>query len=93
MLTFLAGFVMLAIAFALQAWFAAAGIFLNLSFVTLISLAFIFEFWELLALVLFATFIMNWQPAASVEILVFAWFFYFVIFVHIFGDKLLFIII
>jgi hypothetical protein len=71
-LTFLAGLVMLLISLALQTWFASAGIFLNFSFVALISLAFVFEFWELLLLVLLAVFIVNWQPSVSVEILVFA---------------------
>ena len=72
--TFIAGLVILLIALVLQFWFAAAGIFLDLSFATLISFAFIFEFWELLFLVLFAAFVINWQPAVSAEILVFALF-------------------
>lgn len=71
-LTFLAGLIMLVITLALQAWFATSGIFLNFSFAALISFAFVFEFWELLLLVLLAVFVVNWQPAVSVEILVFA---------------------
>lgn len=67
-----AGLVIFFIALVLQFWFAQAGVSLNLSFAALISLAFIFGFWELIVLVLLGVFIMNWQPAASVEILIFA---------------------
>lgn len=74
MLKFFAGLVILFIALALQFWFAAAGIYLTLSFATLISFAFIFEFWELLIFVLVGTFIINWQPTASLEIVVIALF-------------------
>ncbi len=70
--TFIAGLVILVIALALQFWFAASGIFLDLSFATLISFAFIFEFWELLFLTLFVVFAVNWQPAVSVDLIVFA---------------------
>jgi hypothetical protein len=71
-LKFSAGLVILFIALILQLWFASAGVLLNLSFAALISFAFIFGFWELLALILLAVFIVNWQPAASIEILIFA---------------------
>lgn len=69
-----AGVVLLLIALALQFFFASAGVFVNLAFAALISFAFIFGFWELVALTLLATFIINWQPAASAEILIFALF-------------------
>ena len=68
------GLIILFIALALQFWFASMGVYINLSFAALISFAFLFGFWELLALILIAVFIVNWQPAASLEILIFAMF-------------------
>ena len=73
-LKFFAGLVILFIALALQFWFSSVGISLNLSFAALICFAFIFGFWELLTLILIAVFIINWQPAVSLEILIFALF-------------------
>ncbi len=67
-----AGFAALFIALALQFWFASAGISLNLSYAALIAFAFIFEFWELAALVVLGVFIINWEPSASSEIIIFA---------------------
>jgi hypothetical protein len=67
-----AGLILLFFALALQFWFASGGIFVDLAYAALISFAFIFEFWELLVLVFLGVFIINWQPAASIEILVFA---------------------
>jgi hypothetical protein len=67
-----AGLVILFITLVLQFLLASAGIHLNLSFVALICFAFVFEFWELAALILLAVFIINWQPGVSIEILIFA---------------------
>lgn len=72
LLRFSVGFLLLLLALALQFSFASWGIFTNLSFATLIAFAFIFDFFELLALVLVGVFIVNWQPAASLEIAIFA---------------------
>jgi len=69
---FLGGLILLFIALLLQFFFARAGIFINFSFAAIISFAFVFEFWELAFLTLLTVFILNWQPAPSVEILVFA---------------------
>ena len=80
-----AGFAILFIAFALQFWFASAGWYCSLSFAALISFAFVFGFWELLTLVLIAVFIINWQPAASAEILIFV---LFPLAVHLFRNVL-----
>jgi hypothetical protein len=71
-ITFLSGLIILAIALALQFFSGSAGMFLNFSFAALIAFAFLFEFWELVCFVLIAVFVLDWQPAASVEILVFA---------------------
>ena len=46
--------------------------YFDLSFAALISFALLFGLWELIVLVLFAVFILNWQPAVSIEILIFA---------------------
>lgn len=73
-LKFVAGLTILFIAFMLQFWLASVGWYTDLSYAALISFAFVFGFWELLALVLIAVFIINWQPAPSVEIFVFALF-------------------
>jgi hypothetical protein len=73
-LRFLAGVVVLFIAFILQFFLATAGIFVNFFFAALITFAFIFIFWELLVLVLLTVFIVNWQPGASVEIFIFVFY-------------------
>ena len=70
----LAGLVLLLIAFALQFSLATANVYLDLSFAALITFAFVFGFWELVFFVLAAVFVINWQPAVSVEILAFALF-------------------
>ncbi len=67
-----AGLAILFIALALQFWLASVGISIDLTFATLISFAFLFDFWELIILVLLGVFIVNWQPTASLEILIFA---------------------
>ena len=72
MLKFSAGLLILFIVLVLQAWLASAGIFFNLSLAAVIVFAFLFGFWELVALTLLTVFLLNWQPAASVELIVFA---------------------
>ncbi len=67
-----AGLLILFVAFALQGWLASEGWRLDLVFPALITFAFLFSFWEMLLLTLLGVFILNWQPAASVEILIFA---------------------
>lgn len=74
MLKFIAGLFILFIAFLLQFLFASAGVFVNLSFAALISLGFLFGFWEAALFVVIAVFITNWQPTVSPEILVYALF-------------------
>ena len=72
MIKFTGALIILFIALALQFFFSSAGIFIDLSFAALIAFAFTFGIWELVPLVLIATFIVNWQPAASIEIAIFA---------------------
>ncbi len=66
-----AGLFILFIGLFIQFWFASIGWHFDLSFATLISFAFIFDFWELLVLISLAVFIVNWEPSASIEILIF----------------------
>ena len=73
-LKFLAGFIVLLIALILQFWFAWAGVPIDFSFAALIAFAFIFDLSQLVVLILFAMFVLNWQAAASPEILVIAFF-------------------
>lgn len=61
----------LLLACALQFWFASAGVFINFILAALIVFAFFFDIWELVVYVLFAVFVVNWQPTVSVEIFVF----------------------
>jgi hypothetical protein len=62
----------LILASALQFWFAGGGMFFNLIFATLVVFAFFFDFWEMAAFILFGVFVVNWQPAISLEIFLFA---------------------
>jgi hypothetical protein len=71
-LRFILAILLLLLACALQFWFASAGVFINFIFASLIVFAFLFDIWELLVFVLFALFVVNWQPAASIDILLFA---------------------
>ncbi len=74
MLKLSAGLIILFIALLFQFLFASAGVFVDLSFAALISFAFVFGFWELILLIVVAVFVVNWQPAVSAEMLVFALF-------------------
>ncbi len=62
----------LLLACAFQFWFASVGVFINFILATLIVFAFFFDIWELLVFVLFAIFVVNWQPIMSVDIFLFA---------------------
>jgi hypothetical protein len=72
MMSLIAAILILVLASALQFWLAGSGIFLNLIFVTLIVFAFFFDFWEMAMFVLFGVLVVNWQPAMSLEIFLFA---------------------
>ena len=61
----------LLLACALQFWFASAGTFIDFILAALIAFAFFFDIWELLVFILFAVLVVNWQPAAGVDIFVF----------------------
>lgn len=61
----------LLLACALQFWSASAGVFVNFILATLIVFAFFFDIWELVVFVLFAIFVVNWQPGPSVDLFVF----------------------
>lgn len=62
---------LLLLACALQFWFASAGVFVNFILASLTVFAFFFDITELLVYVLFAIFVINWQPGMSVDIFVF----------------------
>jgi hypothetical protein len=65
-------FLILVLAAAIQFWLSGAGIFLNLIFAALIVFAFFFDFWEMALFVLLGVLVVNWQPAPSTEIFLFA---------------------
>lgn len=69
---FILGLLILLLACALQFWFAAAGVFVNFILATLIVFAFFFDIGEIAVFVLAAVFIVNWEPAISIDIVVFA---------------------
>lgn len=69
--TFLGGLIILGIAFVLEFWLGSAGIHVVLVLATLIGFAFLFDLAELIFFVLFAVFIINWQPTVSTGIIVF----------------------
>lgn len=70
-LRFILAILILLLSCALQFWFASAGVFINFIMAALIVFAFFFDIWELLVFVLFAIFVVNWQPAVSLDIIVF----------------------
>lgn len=71
-LKFFSAAAILALALFLQFLFAGASWHFDLVLAALIAFAFILDFWELLVLDLLAVFLLNWQPAPSVALLVFA---------------------
>jgi hypothetical protein len=71
-LRFILGLLILLLACALQFWFAASDVFVNFILAALIVFAFFFDIGELTVYILAAVFIVNWQPAPSVAIIVFA---------------------
>ncbi len=72
MMRFILACLFLALAFVMQFWFASFGVFINFIFAALIAFAFLFDFWDLLFFVLAAIFVINWQPAFSWELFIFA---------------------
>jgi hypothetical protein len=71
-LKFFSGVAILLLALFLQLFLVSAGWYFNLALATLIAFAFDFDFWELLVFDLFTVFILNWKPAPSVALLIFA---------------------
>ena len=69
---FILALLILLLACALQFWFASAGVFVNFILAALIVFAFFFDVWELVVFVLAAVLIVNWEPAISLDIIVFA---------------------
>lgn len=68
---FVIAILILLLACGLQFLFASAGVFINLILAALVAFAFFFDFFEVAVLVLFATLVVNWQPAFSIEIMLF----------------------
>lgn len=81
---FFSGALVFAIAYILQFSFMPTGTIVNFVFAALIALSFIFSarnaaldgkqrgFWELFFFILAGVFLMNWQPAFSIALIVFA---------------------
>lgn len=69
---FAVAFLFLALAFVLQFWLASAGIFINFIFAALIAFAMLFDIWDVVVFVLLAMLVINWQPAWSPELVLFA---------------------
>jgi hypothetical protein len=68
---FILAFLILIFACALQSWFASFNIFIDLILATLIAFAFFFDITELLVFILFGILVINWQPAISIEVILF----------------------
>jgi hypothetical protein len=69
---FILALLFLTLAFVMQFWFASFGVFIDFILATLITLSFLFDIWDVLFFILAAIFIVNWQPALSIEIMLFA---------------------
>lgn len=72
MLRLITALLILVLMSGVQFWLAGGNIFSNLIFATLIVFAFFFDFWEMIFFILFGVLVINWQPAPSVEIFLFA---------------------
>jgi len=68
MTRFILALLFLTLAFVMQFWFSSFGVSINLILATLITLAFLFDIWDVLFFILAAIFIVNWKPAFSLEI-------------------------
>ena len=55
-----------------QFYLGSGGVFINFILATLIAFAFFFEWLELAVFVLFAVFVVNWEPSVSPAIVIFA---------------------
>jgi len=71
-LRLLTAFFVLLLAVVLQSRLGVFGMYGNVVLAALVAFAFLFDIWELAAFVLLAIFLMNWQPAVSSGLLVFA---------------------
>ena len=69
---FLLAVLFLVLAFGLQFLLASSGIFVNVILATLIAFAVFVDIWDLSVVILLAGFVVNWQPAVSEEIVLFA---------------------
>jgi hypothetical protein len=56
------------LACGLQFLLGSAGVFINLILATLVAFAFFFDFFEVVVFILFAIFVINWQPLFSIEL-------------------------
>lgn len=72
MMRFIVAFLFLALAFVMQFWLASFGVFVNFILAALIAFAFLFGIGDLIFFILLAIFVVNWQPAWSLEIGLFA---------------------
>lgn len=72
MMRFILALLFLILAFVMQFWFASFGVFINFILTALITLAFLFDIWDVIFFILAAVFIINWQPAFGVEIFLLA---------------------
>ena len=72
MMRFILALLFLALAFVLQFWFASIGVSANIILASLVTFALMFDIWDLIFFILAAIFIINWQPAFSIEIVLFA---------------------
>ena len=72
MLKFFSALAVLLLAIFLQSFLAGVGWYFDLALATLIAFASMFDFWELLVFDLLAVFMLNWQPAPSTTLIVFA---------------------
>jgi hypothetical protein len=70
--SFFLSILFLLLAFGIQFLFAGSGIFVNVILATLITLASFFDLFELIVFILLAVFVINWQPAISWEVVLFA---------------------
>jgi hypothetical protein len=59
------------LACGLQFLLGTAGVFINFILAALIAFAFFFDIFEMVVFILFAVFVINWQPAFSIELALF----------------------
>jgi hypothetical protein len=69
---FLLAILLIVFAFGLQFLLASSGVFVDVILATLITFALFFDLLGLVVFILLAIFVINWKPAVSPEILLFA---------------------